>query len=155
MPYELTGDSVTSNLVIRLREIFPRATVTRNAIAADLLTDEHYPFIVIDQLTVDSQEERNNFWWINYLLNIRYHVVADPSSIPGSLQMRLDEAAMMFLSELDTIYFGDMPVRLTGRRTEKVDGVLHFFCDVSVLTKKPVDPGPMQETLDANITTAS
>lgn len=147
-PYELIATSVTSGLVIALGEIFTGVTRYRETLPAHLLV---YPHWFINQLTISTQAERRNHWMVDYLATARYHVAADPSSVVGSLQQQLDDASIKILSELEYIYFGDMPVRVTGLRTEKVDGVLHVFCNISVMATKPVEPDPLQQELEVNM----
>jgi len=146
--YELIATSVTSALGIRLREIFPSVTWYRETIPAQLLV---YPHFFVTQLSVNATYERRNYRIIDYLATIRYREVADPSSITGSLQERLDDTGIKLLSELESITWGDMPVTLRDRYTEKVEGVLHFFCNVSVMAKKPIELGPLQEQLSTSI----
>lgn len=148
-PYELAATSVTSSLVIQLGEIFPGVKRYREAVPAQSLV---YPHFFVHQLTVDSQKERTNYWIVNYFVNIRYHVAPDPTIVTGGLlQQQLDDVSIRLMADLEYIYFDDIPVRVMNPRTEKVDGVLHFFCNISVMATKPVEIGPMQEKLDINI----
>jgi len=146
--YEIVSTSVTSGLVIALGEAFPGAMRFRETAPVQLLV---YPHFFIQQLTLDIQAERQNHWMVSYFVTIRYHVAADPSSV-NLLQQQLDDISIRLLSDLEYITWNGMPVRLTGRRTEKVDGVLHFFCNVSVMATKPVEIGPLQEQIESNIT---
>jgi len=145
--YELTATSVTSGLVIALGEAFPGVMRFRETAPVQLLT---YPHFFVNQLTLDIQPERRNHWMVSYFVTIRYHVAADPSSV-NLLQQQLDDISIRMLSDLEYITWNGMPVRLTGRRTEKVDGVLHFFCNISVMATKPVELGPLQEQIESDI----
>lgn len=140
MAYELSAISVTSGLVIELGKIFPY-TRYREVVPAQRI---EYPHFFVNQLTVSATTERRNHWIIEYLANIRYHVAADPASVSGSLQQRLDDVSIKLLSELDYIYWDGIPVRIKNPRTEKVDGVLHHFCNISVMANKPVEHDPLQ-----------
>lgn len=148
MAYELISTSVTSGLIIELGKIFPGITRYREVVLAQLLK---YPHFYVNQLTMSAVTERRNYWIVDYLANIRYHVAAHPETVTGSLQGSLDDISVKLLSELDHIYFGDNMVRLIGCRTEKVDGVLFFFCNISVMASKLPDPDPMQENLGVSI----
>lgn len=148
MSYELVANSVTSGLSIALGEEFPGITRYREVIPAQMLV---YPHFYIHQLTIDVQPERRNHYMVNYLVNIRYHAAADPSSITGRLQSELNDISIRMLSDLEYIYFDNELVRLTNRRTEKQDGVLFFFCNVSIFAKHPVILDPLQESLETII----
>lgn len=150
--YELTATSITSGLVIALGDVMPGITRYRETVPAQLLV---YPHLFINQLTVDITPELRTRNVVRYLINIRYHVAADPASVVGSLQQQLDDASIKLLGELKYIKFGDELVRLTGCRTEKVDGVLHFFANITVYAKTPEVIDPVQETLGTSITTAA
>jgi len=148
MAYELISTSVTSALVIRLGEIFPGITRYRETIPSQLVT---YPHLFVQQLTLDTQRERRDHWIVNYLANIRYHVAEDPSSVTGSLQERLDDASIKLISKLDCIYWDGMRINITNPRTEKISGVLYYFCNVSVMAKKERVQDPLQNTLETRI----
>jgi len=140
--------SVTSSLGIRLREIFPGVTWYRETIPAQLLV---YPHFFVNQLTLNIQPERRNHWWVSFFATMRYHVAADPASVVGSLQQLLDDASIKLLADLDYIYWNGIPVRISNLRTEKVDGVLHCFCNIDVMATKPIELDPLQEQLEVNI----
>jgi len=150
-PYELIATSVTSALGIRLREIFPGVTWYRETIPAQLLV---YPHWFVSQLTLDIQPERRNHWQVSYFATMRFRVAADPASVVGSLQQQLDDASIKLLADLESIYWNGIPVRISNLRTEKVDGVLHCFCNIEIMATKPIEVGPLQEQLEINITTA-
>jgi len=147
-PYELVATSVTSALGIRLREIFPGITWYRETIPAQLLV---YPHWFVNQLTLNIQPERRNHWSLSYFATLRFHVAADPASVVGSLQQQLDDASIKLLADLDYIYWNGIPVRISNLRTEKVDGVLHCFCNVDVMATKPIKLDPLQEQLEVNV----
>jgi len=151
MSYELISTSVTSGLVIALGEAFPGITRYRETVPSQLLV---YPHFFIHQLSLDATTERQNHWMMSYLVNIRFHVAADPSSVVGSLQQQLDDVSIKLLSDLTHITWDGVPVELRNRRCEKQDGVLFFFCNISVMATKPVKPDPLQESLTTNISTA-
>jgi len=146
--YELVATSVTSALGIRLREIFPGVMWYRETIPAQMLV---YPHWFVNQLTLNIQPERRNHWWLSYFATMRYHVAADPASVVGSLQQQLDDASIKLLADLDYIYWNGIPVRISNLRTEKIDGVLHCFCNVDVMATKPIEIDPLQEQLEVNI----
>lgn len=150
-PYELIATSVTSALGIRLREIFPGVTWYRETVPAQLLV---FPHFFVNQLTLDMQPERQNHWFINYFATIRYREVSDPASITGSLQERLDNIGIKLMSELEYIMWNDIPVTIRNPRIEKIDGVLHWFGNITVMSTKPVVLDPLQEQLEINVSTA-
>ena len=148
MSYEITATSVSSAIGLRLHELFPEIAWYRESLPAQKL---EYPHFFVHTLTTDIQPERVNHWMLHYLATVRYRAVDDPSKVVGSLQERLDDMAIKLLSDFDSITWGDYPVRLQDRRVEKVDGVLHFFCDITVMTTKSTADGPRQEQLDTHI----
>lgn len=133
--YELVATSVTSALGIQLREIFPGVTWYREVVPAQLLVFPHW---FVNQLTLDIEPERQNEWWVNYFVTMRYREVSDPATITGSLQERLDNVSIKLLSELECIYWGNIPVAVRNLRTEKIDGVLHVFANITVMATKPL-----------------
>ena len=147
----MKSNSITSGLAIALREIFPDVAMYREVVPAQFL---QYPHFFINQLTLSSTDERRFYYIWDYLATVRYHVDADPALVTGSLQSSLDDVAVKLMSELDAIYFDDNMIRLTGRRTEKVDGVLHFFCNVRIFAKKEFPEYPLQENIEIKKGTA-
>ena len=150
--YEIIANSVTSGLVIELGRIFPNVTRYREVVPAQFLV---YPHFFVNQLTLDIAPERRNHWRLSYLATIRHHVAADPASVSGSLQQQLDDIGIQLMAELESIAWDGMPINLTGRRVEKVDGNLHFFCNITVMATKPIELDPVQENLEMNITKTS
>ena len=147
--YELVANSVTAALGKELEKIFPDVPWYRETSPTQLC---EYPHWFVHQLTINTASERRNYFMVNYLINMRYHIAADPSKVTGNLQEQLDDAGIKILSELEYIYFDGMPVRVVEQRTEKVDGVLHWFGNISIMTHKPKAPEPVQETLETDIT---
>lgn len=147
-PYEIVATSVTSGLVIKLGEIFPGVTRYRETIPAQLLV---FPHFFVNQITVNLETERRNQWKLDFLASIRYREVSDPSTITGSLQERLDAVGLKLLTELLTINWGGTTVTLHGAYTEKIDGVLHWFANVTVMATKPIEELIKQAELYVNV----
>ena len=150
MAYELAATSVTGGLVDRLKELFPDVAIYREAVPGQRL---QYPHFFAHQLTADTQAERRHSRVVSYLATIRYHHTADPVTDYAGLQERLDAVGIALLSELDHIYWDGDLVRISTPRVEKVDGVLHWFGNITVLTSTPVERDPTQGQIDVNITT--
>lgn len=113
-----------------------------------------YPHLFINQLTIDAQPDRFNetshHWIVSYLANVRYHVAENPALVTGSLQQQLDDASIKMIADLTSITWEEIPVELKNRRTEKVDGVLHFFANITIMAKKPIEIDPNQARLTTN-----
>lgn len=150
MAYELIATSVTSGLTIRLGEIFPDVSRYRETVAAQNLK---YPHFFINQLTISTETERRNHVWVNYFATIRYHHVQDPVTNYQGLQEVMDRVSIEMLSELSSITWDGMPVEITNARTEKIDGVLHWFGNIRVMASKYEPIAPLQQTLYATIRT--
>ena len=147
-PYEIIGTSVTGGLVAELERIFPDIARYRETFPVQ---KQRFPHFFVHQLSQNLQEERRNHWIVEYMINIRYHVAEDPSTVVGSLQERLDAIGLQMLSELTHITWGDMPVKVRSPRTEKVDGVLHWFGEIRVMATKPQLEKIKQETMVVNV----
>ena len=151
MMYELVANSVTGALGKELNRIFPTVPWYRETSPAQL---RDYPQFFVHQLTLDTQAERQNHWIVNYLVNIRYHAAADPATVVSGLQEELDDMAIKLMAELECIQW-ELPVRVLNPRTEKVDGVLHYFCNISVMCRKPLPEEIKQMELDVNTNIAN
>lgn len=145
---ELKDLTVTSAFAIRLGEIFPNSTRYR-----EVVTALAFPHFFILQLTMDTETDNYNRWWANYFYNIRYRYVADPSTQTANLNQQLDGVGLKLLSDLEYIEYEGSKFRVQNARVEKVDNVLHYFCNIKVRVSKPLPEVPLQETLDVNTET--
>lgn len=135
--YTVVGESIKSGLGQELKKLFPNINWYKEQI-----TKVSFPHFFIYQLTLNKVEERKNYYWLSYFITIRYRVSSEPTTI-STLQQQLDETSLKLLLELDTIKLftnidtiDDYPVKLTDTRTEKIDGILHYFCNVKIQIKK-------------------
>lgn len=145
-PYEIVALSVVSSLGRQIMLAFPGVPWHRESISVNLLT---FPNFFINQLTLDAQPERHNHWWINYLGTIRYRHIDDPG-LSWDLQEQLDRVSLTMMDKLTDIYWNDIPVMIRNPRTEKVDGVLHYFCNITVMATKPIEEVAKMMTLEIN-----
>lgn len=134
-PYEIVALSVVSSLGRQIMLAFPGVPWHRETISVNLLS---FPNFFIQQLTLDTQPERRNHWWLNYLATIRYRHIDDPA-LAWDLQENLDRVSLTLMDKLTDIFWDDIPVVIRNPRTEKVDGVLHYFCNITVMAKKSVE----------------
>jgi len=131
----IIGESVKSALTVELFKSFPGITIYREQVTQNI----QFPQFFINQLTLTQRKEGQNTWWLRYLVNIRFRAVADIATEPN-LQTRLDGMAIDMTSRLQTINLGGLQIPVRSPRTEKVDGVLQYFCNVEIrVTKKLVE----------------
>ena len=125
------GETIKTAFAIRLLELFPDVKVYKEK------EDEQdvFPNFFILQLTVNSQEDRKDHYWLTYYVTIRYRQVADINT-DARLQQKLDDVASEMMINLVDIPINGKPVKLRNCNCEKVDGVLHFFANVTVQVAK-------------------
>lgn len=143
---EILGLSVVSATGMRLRELYPTVTWYR-----EVITNLRFPHFFVFQLAVQSSEERLNYWWIEYLVTLRYRVAAD-TTFTSNLQEQLDTMGLKLLSDLNFLNWFGHPVKVKDARYEKEDGVLHFFFTFKIMATKPKEEVVKQMKLDLNIT---
>ena len=124
----------------RLLELFPDIAVYKEA-----KTKIFYPHFFVYQINVSDEEERKNYHLISYSMEIRYRVASD-STTNSKLEQNLDNMSLKLLQGFNIINFENEKVRCEEKRTEKVDGVLHFFFTIKVLAKIVSD----EETIKQN-----
>ena len=146
---EISPTSLTSALVSQLKSLFPDISIYRESVPAQLLL---YPHFFVQQLALNAQPERRHYLRLNYSATIQYHHSPDSSTSFTGLQEHLDTVALALLSELDRIYWDGFPVSIATPRVEKIDGVLHWFGNISVLASAPAEPDPLQEKLNLTYT---
>ncbi|MDR2560073.1 MAG: hypothetical protein LBC86_11125 [Oscillospiraceae bacterium] len=130
MAYEIVGESVKSALGQQIMRVFPGVTWYKEQI-----TNLRFPHFFVLQLALQSDEERKGYWWMQYLVNIRYRHVSDPTTM-STIQEALDGVALKMLTEFNTIMWDNIPVRIINPRYEKIDGVLQYFCNIRVQITK-------------------
>ena len=129
---EIIGLSVVSGIARKLEKEFPGIAVYRETVTA-----AKFPHFFVHQLTLESQKELGNYWFLRYFVNIRYHEVNEPSKFPN-IQEKLDNMALSMTASLDYIDWFDRVLRLTqAQPTKKVDGVLHGFYNIVTRATKP------------------
>jgi hypothetical protein len=125
---EILGDTVRSALGAKIMEIFPGVVWYR-----DFVTDMQYPHFFISQLTLSSQEDRRDHFFLRYLMTARYRVQEEPSR-NTQLNFILDNIGFQMVRDIESISIGTQPntarVDITNARYEKTDGVLHFFGNI-------------------------
>lgn len=141
---ELKATSVTDAIIKKLIELFPGIAIYEEAI-----TTLRYPHFFIFNLSTDTEEDNYNRYYVNYLINIRYRVAAQPQFVT-TLQKDLDTVAMELLSNLELVELDGWKYRIKNARAEKIDGILQYYCNLSVRVKKALPDEPKQEYLETN-----
>lgn len=140
--YEIIGETVKSATSVKLGEIFGENTKRYKEAIAKM----EYPNFFIHQLSANIREDTRNRWFIDYLINIRYRYKKDTSNI-NDLEQKLDEIAIKLMTGFTEIQL-ERPVNVRNARYEKVDGVLHFFFNVSIQVQKQLQEEPKLEKLN-------
>lgn len=142
------GETIKTAFATRLLELFPDVKVYKEK------EDEQdiFPNFFILQLTLNSEEDRKDHYWLTYYVTVRYRQVADINTEP-KLQQKLDDIASEMIINLVDIPINGKPVKLRNCNCEKVDGVLHFFANVTVQVVKEKPQYPLMREVQTKIDT--
>lgn len=142
------GETIKTAFATRLLELFPDVKVYKEK------EDEQdiFPNFFILQLTLNSEEDRKDHYWLTYYVTVRYRQVADINTEP-KLQQKLDDIASEMIINLVDIPINGKPVKLRNCNCEKVDGVLHFFANVTVQVVKEKPQYPIMREVQKKIDT--
>ena len=131
---ELKSEDVKQAIIKRLLEIAPHVSVYKEA-----KTTPIYPHFFVYQINLSDEEERKNYHILTYSMDIRYRIASDPST-DLKLQQKLDSMSYSLLNGFNIISLNDDNfIRVSEKNTEKVDGVLHFFCILKLVVKNVSD----------------
>ena len=136
----IDSEDVKQAITQRLLELFPGIAVYKEA-----KTNVIYPHFFVYQINLSNEEERKDYFLLHYSMEIRYRVASD-SSTDLKLEQNLDGMGLKLLQGFNIIDFEDEKVRCKEKSIEKVDGVLHFFFTIDILTKYVSD----EETIKQN-----
>ena len=139
--YKVIGESVKSAISIKLGEIFGKDTIRYK----EKITNMSYPNFFIYLVKPSIKPNTINRWHIDYLVNIKYRVAEDTTNIKN-LEQQLDDIGFRLMTEFTEINLGH-PVFIKDARCEKADGILEFFCNLTVRVMREYDPRPYQEKL--------
>ena len=143
MDFELIGESLKSAISIKLGELFNNPYRYKENV-----TNLRYPNFHIVQTNsnvtpkqtmiesaLNTQRRRVQ---IDYLFNIQYRVAQDTETVTN-LRQQLDAVGFKLLTEFTQIQL-EGPVYIKNSRYEIADGVLQFFCNITVFaTTEPQD----------------
>jgi len=127
----IMGESVKAGVMLELDKAFPDIYLYKERVSEPM-----FPNFFLEQLTVGAKEERKGYWWLNYLLTLRYRPAAD-AVLESSLQEKLDETGFKLLSGLQNISLGTFLIPFRNPRTEKNSGALFYFCNFQFQVSKP------------------
>lgn len=122
----LKSEEVKNAIASALMRIAPGTAVYKEAV-----TLPEYPHFFVHLLEVSDDEDRRGRHHLRYSFDLRYRVRSDPST-DIRLEQDIDAAALALMVGLNVIPCGDEKIRIEDKRYEKVDGVLHFFCSVTM-----------------------
>ena len=132
--HEVKSEDVKQAITSRLIELFPGVNVYKEANST-----VRYPHFFVSQINLSDEEERKNYHILTYSMDIRYRVASDPST-DLKLQQKLDSMSYSLLKGFNIIPLNDDNlIRVSEKNTEKVDGVLHFFCTLKLVVKNVSD----------------
>lgn len=140
------GETIKSAFATRLNELFPNVAIYKEKEDGA----DKFPNFFILQLTLNSQEDRKDHYWLTYYVTIRYREVADINTEP-KLQQKLDKIGSEMIINLVDIPINGKPFKLKNCNCEKVDGVLHFFANVTVQVVKQKPEEPLMRVLEQKI----
>ena len=143
---EILGETVKSALGAQLMANFPGVIWYK-----DFVTNVRYPHFFLMQLTLSAQEERRGKYFLRYLMTVRYRVEEEPSR-NTTLHEALDAVGLRMLSGINNIVIAGIPMEVSGARYEKADGVLHYFCNVTLMVEHEQIEQAKQWQLNFNAT---
>lgn len=123
---ELRSDEIGNAIRARLHQVMPEITVYKVP-----QTLPEYPHFFVQQIEGTDEEDRKNHHFLTFFFDIRYRIASDPSTDLRAEQ-KLDEMALRLMAALDIIDCNGVKIRCGNKRYEKVDGVLHFFCEIKI-----------------------
>ena len=119
------GESVKTGLSIKLSSQFPSVVSYREQLSNPTLIK--FPHFFIEQVTQSITEERRGYFWLHYLMVVRYRMAAEISTV-FNLQSQLDEISFEIM-QIKNIPLSNRILSVKNKNTEKIDGVLHWFCN--------------------------
>lgn len=135
MSYEIIGETLKSAISIKLGQLFDNPIRYKENI-----TNPQYPNFFINQISSNVtslqtkvQSAFNNDlkrMRIDYLFNIQYRLASNLETITN-LKQQLDAVGFKLITKFTDIQL-EKPVYTTNRRYEIVDGVLHFFFNITI-----------------------
>lgn len=141
------GETIKTAFAQRLSELFPDVAIFKE----EEDQTATFPNFFILQLTLSSEEDRKDHYWLTYYVTIRYREAADINTV-SKLEQKLDKMGADMIINLVDIPINDRPHKLRNCNTEKVDGVLHFFANVTVqVTKEKIEPIMLEMTQNVNL----
>lgn len=135
MATELIGESVKSAISIKLGQLFNNPIRYKENV-----TNQQYPNFHIIQVSCNMTPQQTKHQGavnkdlkrirLDYLINIQYRVAEDTELITN-LRQQLDAVNFVLLTEFTDINLG-FPVYTKNCRSEIADGILQFFCNITV-----------------------
>ena len=129
---QVIAESIKTVLSLEIINRFPHATIYREQIVSPI-----FPNFFIEQLTQSKTEERKGYFWINHFVAVRYRIHNEPQTL-FNLQQQLDNASFEML-KMQYIPLSTHKLLIQNPTTEKVDGVLHYFCNLNARVTEPID----------------
>lgn len=139
------GETIKTAFAQRLAELFPDVSIFKEE--EDQANE--FPNFFILQLTMSTEEDRKDHYFITYYVNIRYREAADINTVQ-KLEQKLDKVGADLIINLVDIPINGKPVKLRNCNYEKIDGVLQFFANVTVQVVKEPEIYPKFDKLKLN-----
>lgn len=147
MSYEIIGETIKSATSIKIGDIFKVATVTDGKTTytypkryKENISKPTYPNFFIGQVNLMNTPKGRNRMQLDYLMTIQYRVAENTETITN-LQQQLDNIGLKLCAELTELNL-ELPTKTSNRHYEKVDGVLHFFFNITVFAVPELDEEP-------------
>lgn len=142
---KLTSETIKNAVFKELQTVFPNISVYK-----EQSTLPNFPHFFINQLNLSTSENRKNHYFQTYLMNIRYRQVADVSN-EAKIEQELDEVGHKLIEDFVKIQLNNRPHKIKEAYYEKVDGVLHFSCQIKIQVEKQKEDSVKMEHLENNI----
>lgn len=143
--FSILGETVKVELVKELVTNFPNVETYK-----EKNDDPNFPNFFVLLLELNKERIINDYYSLEYFFTIRYRQIADINLDP-KLQDNLDDMALDMMYHLRSIEINGLRLPLYESRYEKVDGVLHYFCNVKLRVSYAQLERAKQMSLDLDI----
>lgn len=139
----MRGDYMLSAVTRALTEHFKGEMSVVTEVPAQGAASE---YLFVHQINREQKPDNGSFYNRFYFFDIRYH----PDSKIGSQYRRMTELEEALTECLHLIPTDDQPVKASSMKSERPEGVLHFFVDYPVRVIQTPTTMPVMETVKVN-----
>lgn len=143
MSYEIIGETIKSATSIKLGEIFNNPIRYKEPIV-----NVKYPHFFITEVNLDISHKGKDRLKLDYLINIRYRIASDLSTVTN-INQQLDDVGLKLCANLTELNL-ELPTKTYNRTYTKDDGVLQFFFNITIYAKPETQEKPKFKDLIIN-----